>query len=135
MKIVTIKYRKYEEKVLLDENFVLDNLFLIILNDRDFMWFNIQDEQGKILLSSWYPDKESGAIFVSVAPNFKKEVEILGTTYNAYNTPSLIHRTKTSWKVGSHSYTRKRGAMEYIRQTNIRARLTIMSFLADKGQI
>ena len=131
MKIGLIKYRKYKERVLLNEHFVIDDLFKIILEDEDFKWFNILDEKENVLLSTWYPDTEKGAEFIQVL-KVKKEVEILGTTYNAYNTPSLTHRTKTTWKAGSNTYKRKKDAQGYVDQTNTRARQIIENYLRKR---
>lgn len=131
MKIGLIKYREYEERVLLNKHFVIDDLFKIILEDKDFKWFNILDEKGNILISTWYPDTKKGAEFIQVL-KIKKEVEILGTTYNAYNIPSLTHRTKTTWKAGSNTYKRKKDAQVYVDQTNRKARFSIAQLLCIK---
>jgi hypothetical protein len=129
MKIGVIKYRKYEERVLLDKHFIIDDLFKIILTDKDFMWFNIIDEKENVLLSTWYPDTEKGAKYIRVATKVKREVEILGTTYNAYKTPSYTYRTKTTWKVGSYSFRLKKDAQGYVDQTNRRARWAIEKYM------
>ncbi len=128
MKIGVIKYRQFEERVLLDEHFVIDELFKIILEDEDFKWFNIVDEKDNVLLTTWFPDTKNDAEFIQVV-SVKKDVEILGTTYNAYNTPSLTHRTKTTWKVGSYTYKRKKDAQEYADRTNRSARFAIEKYV------
>jgi len=133
MKIGVIKYRKYEERVLLNQFFRIDDLFRIILEDKDFVWFNIIDEKEKVVCSTWYADTKHGARFVEVVnEKVRKEVEILGTTYNAYNDPPLTHRTKTTWKVGTIPFRTRKKAREYIEQTNRRAKYAIEREIAKK---
>ncbi|WP_343606249.1 hypothetical protein [Fluviicola sp.] len=134
MKIGVIRYRRYEERVLLNEHFVMDDLFRIIMNDADFMWFSIIDEKEKILLSTWFPDTESGALFVKVAPAPVRETEILGTEYDAYRNPQYRYRKKVTWKVGSYTFSHKRKAVGYVFQTNRRARHIINFFLERENR-
>lgn len=124
MKIGVIKYRKYEERVLLNQHFVIDDLFRIILEDKDFVWFNIIDESEQVLVSTWFPDTKNGAQFIEVL-KVKKEVEILGTTYDAYKDPPFKYRTKITWQTGSYGFKTKKGAQGYVDKINHRARLAI----------
>jgi hypothetical protein len=123
MKTGVIKYQQYEENVLLNEHFSVDELFKIVTQDRDFIKFTVFDEKKEMIISTDFRDTSVGAKYIFVLPNdVKKHVDILGTTYDAYKTPQYTHRTKTSWKVGSYPFKTRKSAHLFIETTNNRAR-------------
>ncbi len=124
MNIGVIKYRKYEERVLMDNNFSVDDLFRIITEDEDFVWFNIEDPKGNVLVSTWYPDKLNGAIFIEVL-TIKRHEKILWTNYNAYRTPQYIYGKKVHWTAGPYWFKRKGKAQEFIAKKMDQARFWI----------
>ena len=75
MNIGTITYKNYDERVLLNWNFNSLELFNIILNDKDFVRFEIFDRNNNLLLSTHYPNVEQKGIYVEVV-KIKKETEI-----------------------------------------------------------
>jgi hypothetical protein len=132
MKIGIIKYRKYEERVLLNEHFIIDDLFKIILNDDDYIKFQIIDEKGNLLLSTQYNETGKAVEYLK-AVKVKREEEILWTIYDAYKTQSLIHKTKVTWKVNSGIYKTKKEAQKYADRINHKAKLLIVKLIDRKS--
>lgn len=128
MNIGTITYSKYDEKVLLNRYFNSAELFKIILNDRDFVRFEIFDRENNLLLSTHYPNVEHKGICIKVV-KVKKEEEITGTTYDAYRTPSTIHRIKVRWNVNGARFRTKKKAIEYADSENRKTALKIERFV------
>lgn len=128
MKIGIITYRKHEERELLDEHFIIDDLFNIILNDDDFVKFQIIDEKGNLLLSTHYRETGKTAEYLN-AVKVKREEEILWTVYDAYKTPALFHKTKVTWTVGGGIIKTKKEAQKYADKINHKARLLIEKYV------
>lgn len=130
MKTGIIKYRKYEENVLLDQFFIIDELIKIVTEDHEFERFSIHNREGKMLLSTSYEDTSNGATFLQIVPTrVKKDVEILGTTYDAYKEQPFSHRTKTTWKVGSYRFTTRKQANLFINFVNSKARTLLENMI------
>lgn len=130
MKIGIITYKKFAERVFLDCTFIIDDLFSIILSDSDYVKFQIVDEKENLLLSTHYPDTQVKAEYIQVL-RVKREVEILGTTYDAYKTPSLVHKTKVTWKTAQGSFKTRKEAQKYADRMNLKARLSIEKFIVQ----
>lgn len=130
MKIGIITYKKFAERVLLDCTFIIDDLFSIMLSDSDYVKFQIVDEKENLLLSTHYPDTQVKAEYIQVL-RVKREVEILGTTYDAYKTPSLVHKTKVTWKTTHGSFKTRKEAQKYADRMNLKARLSIEKFIVQ----
>ncbi|MBT2559862.1 hypothetical protein J7E50_18235 [Pedobacter sp. ISL-68] len=128
MKIGIIKYRKYEELVLLDGSFITEDLFKIIFSDPDYVKFQIVDEKENLLLSTHYNETGEGVEFLNVV-KVTREVEILGTTYDAYKTPSMVHKTKVTWKAVLSEFKTKKGAQKYADRINLKAKMLIEKFI------
>ncbi len=128
MNIGTITYKNYDERVLLNWNFNSLELFNIILNDKDFVRFEIFDRNNNLLLSTHYPNVEQKGVYVEVV-KIKKETEITGITYDAFRTPSIIRRTKVRWNVNGAKFRIKKIALEYVYWKNRRASLKIEWFV------
>lgn len=128
MKIGTITYKNYDEKVLLNRNFDTAELFNIILNDQDFIRFEIFDTDGTLLLSTFYPHVEQMGVHIKVVM-VVKEQEITGTTYDAYRTPSLIHRIKVRWNVDGARFRTKKKAVEFCNNQNRKTALIVEQFV------
>ncbi|MBW4360488.1 hypothetical protein [Flavobacterium taihuense] len=128
MNIGIITYRRYDERILLNWNFNLSELFNIILNDKDFVRFEIYDRNNILLLSTYYPNVEQKGVYIEIV-NIKKEKEITGITYDAFRTPSTIRRIKVRWNVNGRRFRTKKGALEYVYWANRRATLKIESFV------
>jgi hypothetical protein len=123
-----IKCRKYEERLILNEHFIIDNLFNIILSDSDYIKFQIVDQSGNLLLSTHYPETGKTVEYLKVV-QVKREEEILGTTYNACKTPSLVHNTKVTWTVSGGIYKTKKEAQKYVDRINGKAKLLIEKYV------
>lgn len=132
MKIGIIKYRKYDERVLLGEYFIIDDLFNIILNDADYVKFQIVDEMENLVLSTDWKEKGESVAYLGLA-KVKREEEILWSTYNAYKTPSMIHKTKVTWKVDCEICRTKKEAHKYADKINLKARLLIEQFIGRRS--
>jgi hypothetical protein len=128
MNIGIITYKNYEERLLLNWNFNLLELFSIILNDKDFVRFEILDSNNSLLLSTHYPDVEKNGVYIKVV-KMVKEKEITGITYDAFRTPSTIRRIKVRWNVNGAKFRIKKRALEYVYWENRKAGLKIESFV------
>ena len=128
MNIGIITYKNYDERLLLNWNFNLLELIHIILNDKDFVHFEILDKNNSLLLSTHYPDVKQKGVYVEVV-KMKKEKEITGITYDAYRTPSTIRRIKVRWNVNGAKFRIKKRALEYVYWENRKAGLKIESFV------
>lgn len=124
MKTGIITYRKYEERVKLDAHFITADLFNIILNDADYVKFQIVDEKENLLLSTLYSETGKNVEYLNVV-QVQREEEILGTTYNAYNNPQFTYKTKVTWKVGCGICKTKKEAQQYADRINAKAKLLI----------
>ncbi|UPZ16190.1 hypothetical protein [Flavobacterium humidisoli] len=128
MNIGIITYKNYEERLMLNWNFNLLELFSIILNDKDFVRFEILDSNNSLLLSTHYPDVEKNGVYIKVV-KMVKEKEITGITYDAFRTPSTIRRIKVRWNVNGAKFRIKKRALEYVYWENRKAGLKIESFV------
>jgi len=128
MNIGVITYKRYDERILLNWNFNLLELFSIILNDKDFVRFEIFDKNNNLLLSTHYPDVEHKGVYIKVV-KIEKEKEITGITYDAFRTPSTVRRIKVRWNVNGTKFRIKKRALEYVYWQNRRAGLQIESFV------
>lgn len=128
MNIGIITYKNYEERLLLNWNFNLLELIDIILNDKDFVCFEIFDKNNSLLLSTHYPDVEQKGVYVELV-KMEKEKEITGITYDALRTPSTIRRIKVRWNVNGAKFRIKKRAIEYVYWKNRKAGLKIESFV------
>jgi hypothetical protein len=129
MNIGIITYREYEVKNIgLNWNFNLSELLHIMLNNKDFVRFEIFDPNNNLLLSTYYPNVEQKGVYVEVV-KIKKETEITGITYDAFRTPSTIRRIKVRWNVNGRKFRTKKRALEYVYWENRRVSLKIESFV------
>ena len=129
MNIGIITYKNYDERLLLNWNFNLLELIHIILNDKDFIRFEIFDKNNNLLLSTHYPDVEQrGVVYIEVV-KMEKEKEITGITYDVFRTPSTIRRIKVRWNVNGAKFRIKKRALEYVYWKNRKASLKIESFV------
>ena len=132
MKIGIITYIKYEERVTLDAHFITADLFDIILNDTDYLKFQIVDEKGNLLLSTDWNETEESVSYLKVVKVVREE-EITGTTYNAYNTPQFTYKTKVSWTVNGGICKTKKEALRYADKVNLKASLLMKKFV-ERGK-
>lgn len=129
MNIGIITYREYKVKSIgLNWNFNLSELLHIMLNNKDFIRFEIFDPNNNLLLSTHYPDVEQKGIYIQVV-KIKKETEITGITNDAFRTASTIRRIKVRWKVKGRKFRTKKRALEYVYWENRRVSLKIESFV------
>jgi hypothetical protein len=128
MNIGKITYREYDENVIMNRNFITAKLFDIILNDSDFVSFEIFDRNNNLLLSTYYPNVEKQGIYIKVV-RVEKEQEITGTTYDAYRTPSTVHRIKVRWNVDGARFRIKKLAVKYSEGINRRESLKMEEFI------
>lgn len=114
--IGVITYKNYEERVIIDNNFNIDELYAIIENDKDFVSFHIEGETEN--------QKIAKPRVVT------REEETIGTTYNAYNENPLTFKTKVTWKVTGGAYFKtKKEAEKYCTKMNNSDRLLLVNKL------
>ncbi|MTD67658.1 hypothetical protein [Flavobacterium sp. LC2016-13] len=129
MNIGIITYKEYEVKNIgLNWNFNLSDLLRIMLNNKDFVRFEIFDPNNNLLLSTYYPNVEQKVVYIEVV-KIKKETEITGITYDVFRTPSTIRRIKVRWNVNGRRFRTKKRALEYVYWENRKATLKIESFV------
>jgi hypothetical protein len=134
MKTGIITYRKYEERVTLNAHFITTDLFNIILNDTYYVKFQIVDEKENLLLSTDWKEAGESVSYLKVV-KVERDVEILGTTYNAYNTPSLTYKTKVTWIVDGGRCKTKKEAHRYADKINLKASRLIEKFIEGRDTI
>lgn len=104
----TCVHGSYEERVQLDNYFNVDDLITIATTDNDFKKFEVFDETGTLLYSTATND-DKRIEFVKVA----RDVEILGTTYDAFADRPYTHKTKVTWKLSSGGYCKTKKDAEH----------------------
>lgn len=132
MNIAIITYTKYEERVLMDQHFVIDDLLRIVQEDETYRRFQVVDGKGNLLLSTDYRDTGQGAEYLNMA-RLERNDELIGTEYNAFKTPSTKHRYKTTWKVNGGICKGKRDAHQYAERINRKARLILERYIGETG--
>jgi hypothetical protein len=128
MKTRIITYKNYEERVLLGEHFNTVDLFKIIWNDPDYIKFQIVDEAETLVLSTHYAETGKSVAYLKVV-HVKREEEILGKTYNAYNTPQFTYKTKVSWTVDGGTFKNRKEAHKNADRINLNASLLIEKYV------
>lgn len=128
MNIGIIEYCEYEERVLLNQHFVIDNLFRIVQEDETYRAFHIVDDEDNVLLSTVYDEAKKNIEFLYMA-KIEKDVELIGTDYYAFRMPSTIHKYKTTWKVNGGICNGKRHAMLCAEHINSKARFLIEKYV------
>lgn len=131
MNIGVITYKKYDENVLLDASFSTTELFKIILDDTDFIKFEIFDRDKNLLVSTHYPDVERKGLYIRPVKVERKEV-IKGVDYYAFRTPSTIYKTKLDWKVHGAVFKTKKKAQEYAEKVNGKIAQDLTKFINIK---
>nr|WP_315155602.1 hypothetical protein [uncultured Flavobacterium sp.] len=128
MNIGIITYKNDEKQLLLNWNFHLLELLSIMLNDKDFVRFQIVDRNNNLLLSTHYPDIEQNVIYIKVV-KIEKDKEITRITYDAFRTPSTFRRIKVRWNVNGVKFRVKKRALDYVYWQNRKASMKIESFV------
>lgn len=131
MNIGVITYKKYDENVQLDTGFSIAELFKIILDDKDFVRFEIFDRDKNLLVSTHYPDVEKKGLYIRPVKLERKE-EIKGVDYNAFRTPSTIYKTKVDWEVSGAVFRTKKKAQEYADKVNGKIAQDLTQFINIK---
>ncbi|MDR6919545.1 hypothetical protein [Chryseobacterium sp. 2987] len=128
MNIGVITYKKYDENVLLNAHFNIDELFTIILQDQDFVRFDIFDSNNKLLASTSFSDVDGKGLYIHPVKVFRDE-ELKWTDFNAFRTPSTIRHYKVSWKVDGAVFRTKKKASEYATEVNSQVARKIAVFI------
>ena len=128
MNIGIITFKNYERQLLLNWNFNILELMHIILNDKDFVRFEIFDKNDNLLLSTYYPDVEHKGEYVKVV-KMVKEKEITRITNDTFKKPSTFRRIKVRWNVNGIRFRIKKRAINYVYWENRKASLKIESFV------
>ena len=129
--IGVITYKKYDENVLLNAHFNIDELFKIILQDKDFRKFEIFDHNNKLLASTHYPDVDGKGLYIHPVEVVREE-ELKWTDYNAFRSPSFIRHCKVSWKVNGAVFRTRKKANEYAKDVNSQIARKIAGFIDRK---
>ena len=132
MNIGIVIYTKYEERVLLNEHFVIEDLFAIVQHDREYREFQIVDGKGQLLLSTDYRENEQEVEHLIMA-RIEKEYDVIGIEYYAFRRPSTKRKYKVTWKVNGGICRGKKDAEQYAGRMNGRARLILERYIERKG--
>lgn len=92
---IIYKNESQNEMVLLDHYFQVEDLFKILDNDKDVVKFQVEVNPGDI-----YTFKGTTTV--------EKNVEIIGTTYNAFAENPYQYKTKTTWNLSNGGYCLKK---------------------------
>lgn len=128
MNIGVITYKKYDENVLLNAHFNIDELFKIILNDKDFVKFEIFDSHKKLLVSTQFNDIQGEGLFIRPV-KVEREEEIKWIDYYAYRTPSTVRHKKIRWNVSGARFKTRKKAIEYATNVNYQIAKEIAVFI------
>lgn len=99
-KIGTLRFKKFEENVIIDSNFDIDDLYRILDTDKDALSFSVDGDHGRCIL------------FITGTVKVSRNEEILGTTYNALAKNPYKHKTKVTWNLSSGGYLLTKKAAE-----------------------
>lgn len=128
MNIGVITYKKYDENVLLNAHFNIDELFRIILHDKDFVRFEIFDRHNKLLASTFYPNVDGKGLYIHPVKVFRDE-ELKWTDYYAFRSPSTIRHYKVTWKVDGAVFRTRKNATEYATEVNSQLARKVAAFI------
>lgn len=129
--IGVLTFRKFDENVLLNSSFDIDQLFKIILYDVDFERFEIFDKNKKLLLTTSQFEKEPN-VFIIQPVKVERDEEIKWTNFDAYRTPMYLYGKKVEWKVNSRIFKTKKSATVFAEFTNSNIAEIIEKFI-DRG--
>ncbi len=113
--IGVIAYKQYEERVLIDDTFNVEDL-PAILKDPDFVSFDVI-KNGTVTHSTADKPGTEKLEFITT----EKNVEILSTVYNVFAKNPYKHKTKTTWQMSTGGYYEKKAdALDAVRIRNKR---------------
>jgi len=101
----------------LNSSFGIEELFKIILHDKDFVRFEIFDKNKNLLLTTSQCDDASNVVVIRLAKVYRDE-EIKWTNFNAYRTHMYIYGKKIKWKVNDRVFKTKKSAVDFAEFTN-----------------
>ncbi|WP_313491665.1 hypothetical protein [Sphingobacterium multivorum] len=126
--IGVLTFRKFDENLLLNSYFDTEELFKIILNDIDFVRFEIFDKNRKLLLTTNQFEEEPDVVIIQPA-KVERDEEIKWTNFNAYRTPMYIYGKKMEWKVNGRIFKTKKSARAFAELTNSDVAAIIEKFI------
>ncbi|CDS93039.1 hypothetical protein BN1088_1431286 [Sphingobacterium sp. PM2-P1-29] len=129
--IGVLTFRKFDENVLLNSSFNIQELLKIILDDEDFVRFEIFSRDQKLLLTTALYDQNPDVIIIRPA-KVEREEEIRWTNFDAYRTPMYIYGKKIEWIVNDRRFRTKKSARAYAENTNRNITGVIERFV-DRG--
>ena len=125
-----LTFKRFDENVLLNSTFNIDELFKIMLYDEDFVRFEIFNRDKKLLLTTNLNDQTADVIIVRPA-KVGREEEIIWTNFNAYRNPMYIYGKKVEWRVNDRIFRTKKSAVAYAELIN-RNIATIINTFVDR---
>lgn len=125
-----LTFKRFDENVLLNSTFSIDELFKIMLYDEDFVRFEIFNRDKKLLLTTNLNDQTADVIIVRPA-KVGREEEIIWTNFNAYRNPMYIYGKKVEWRVNDRIFRTKKSAVAYAELIN-RNIATIINTFVDR---
>lgn len=126
--IGVLTFRKYNENILLNASFNIDELLNIMLNDIDFVRFEIFDANKNLLLTTdTYGQRPN--VFIIRPAKVVREEERKWTNFDAFRNPMYIYGKKVEWYVNSRRFRTKKSATAYAELMNKRVADTIKLFI------
>lgn len=123
-----LTFKRFDENVLLNSTFNIDELFKIMLYDEDFVRFEIFNRDKKLLLTTNLNDQTADIIIVRPA-KVGREEEIIWTNFNAYRNPMYIYGKKVEWRVNDRTFRTKKSAVAYAELINRNIATIINTFV------
>lgn len=125
-----LTFKRFDENVLLNSTFNIDELFKIMLYDEDFVRFEIFNRDKKLLLTT-NPNDQTADIIIVRPAKVGREEEIIWTNFNAYRNPMYIYGKKVEWRVNDRIFRTKKSAVAYAELIN-RNIATIINTFVDR---
>lgn len=126
-----LTFRKFDENILLNARFDLDELFKIMLNDVDFVRFEIFDKNKKLLLTTELYENDPHVIIIRPA-KVERDENIKWINFDAYRTPMYRYGKNIEWKANGRIFRTKKEATVFAELTNKNLAAVIEKFI-DRG--
>lgn len=124
MNIAILTSTKSEARIGLNWNFDVRRIVSTILNDSDFVSFEIFDPYNTLMLTTYYPHVKKNVVYIKPV---KVVREIIGVPSNTLKLPFL--RRKVYWRVNDIRFIKRKRAFSYVYVVNRKTELKIEWFV------
>ncbi|MDQ6532122.1 hypothetical protein [Flavobacterium sp. LHD-85] len=113
-----------KQRIALNWNFDVRKLIIDIVNDRNFVRFEIFDRDNNLVLTTYYPDAKKNVAFIKPLKVVK---EVTGVPNDKIKMPFL--RRKIYWRVDNIRFIKRKMAFSYVYTVNRKTELKIEWFV------